>query len=44
MQAAIQLIEGPSDVIVGIASLHIDDEQAEQLRVRYPCIQAAPDL
>jgi len=45
VRAAIQLIEGQSGVIVGIASLHIDDnEQTEPLRARYPCVQAAPDI
>jgi adenine phosphoribosyltransferase len=44
-QAAIQLIEGQGGVIVGIASLHIDDnEQTEPLRTRYHCMQVAPDL
>ncbi len=44
-QAAIQLIEGQGGVIAGIASLHIDDnEQTEQLRARYHCVQAAPNM
>lgn len=44
-QAAITLIEGQGGVIAGIASLHMDDnEQTEQLRACYPCVQAAPDI
>lgn len=44
-QAAIQLIEGQGGVIAGIASLHIDgNEQTEQLRARYLCVQVAPDM
>ena len=43
--AAIQLIKRQGGVIAGIASLHMDDnEQTEPLRVRYPCVQAAPDM
>jgi adenine phosphoribosyltransferase len=45
VRAAIQLIERQGGVIAGIASLHMDDnEQTEPLRVRYPCVQAAPDM
>ena len=45
VRAAIQLIEGQGGVIAGIASLHIDDEEAtEPLRARYTCVQAAPEI
>ena len=45
VRAAIQLIEGQGGVIAGIASLHIDDDEAtEPLRTRYTCVQAAPDI
>ena len=45
VRAAIQLIEGQGGVIAGIASLHIDDDEAtEPLRARYTCVQAAPEI
>ena len=45
VRAAIQLIEGQGGVIAGIASLHIDDDEAtEPLRATYTCVQAAPDI
>jgi adenine phosphoribosyltransferase len=43
--AAIQLIECQGGAIAGIASLHMDEnEQTEHLRIRYRCVQAAPDM
>ena len=45
VRAVIQLIEGQGGVIAGIASLHIDDDEAtEPLRARYTCVQAAPEI
>ena len=45
VRAAIQLIEGQGGVIAGIASLHMDDDEAtEPLRARYTCVQAAPEI
>ncbi|HET9980668.1 MAG TPA: hypothetical protein VFQ32_09495, partial [Ktedonobacterales bacterium] len=44
-RAAIQLIEGQGGVIAGIASLHMDDNEATAgLRAGYTCVQAAPDI
>lgn len=45
VRAVIQLIEGQGGVIAGIASLHMDENEAtEPLRTHYTCIQAAPDI
>jgi adenine phosphoribosyltransferase len=44
VRAAIQLIERQGGIVAGIASLHIDDEQAEELGAMYRCVQAAPDV
>jgi adenine phosphoribosyltransferase len=45
VRAAIQLIEGQGGVIAGIASLHMDDNEATAaLQARYTCVQAAPDI
>jgi adenine/guanine phosphoribosyltransferase-like PRPP-binding protein len=45
VRAAMALIEGQGGVIAGIASLHAgDNEQTEQLRARYHCTQAAPEM
>ena len=45
VRAAIQLIEGQGGVIAGIASLHMDDDEAtEPLRARYTCVQAVPEI
>ena len=45
VRAAIQLIEGQGGVIAGLASLHIDDNEAtEPLRAQYVCVQVAPDM
>jgi adenine phosphoribosyltransferase len=45
VRAAIQLIEGQGGVIAGIATLHMDDDEAtEPLRARYTCVQAAPEI
>lgn len=45
VRAAIQLIEGQGGVIAGIASLHMDDDEATgPLRARYTCVQAAPEI
>ena len=45
VRAAIQLIERQGGIIAGIASLHIDDNNAtESLCAQYVCVQAAPEI